>query len=564
MRKNRFKPLFLICMMMFVLLTGVIAVYYHLEPYEQNDLISLEDGWKVTTKDGEFDNKSLKDIPYIVGITQSKVTEISIEKTIPESLKGEVTSLALKLDFCAVDIFLNDKHVCDIYMDKVLNGKAVGRGLNIVNLPSYEKEAKLRIDCYFVGFNVYPRVGEIFFGGSDKIYADFIRKNWFALAVGAFLFIFGTIFIALSVIFSTFISEIKGQTLSAILFSLLGLYILNRFNQTSLLIGSRFGIVQEYLVAYSIVPVCYELIARIRKTDNSKIFNFFRMITLLIQTFLLILTVTDTLFLSFTRWICYALAVICIIIILVFSIRDITDSQRDDLTFLQMAGPVFLSIFFFASVVATLFKYPGVTYYLQLVGVFGFAIFRFGIYVLLLMENRPYELELSSLNELTYTDMLTGLYNRTNANERFKELDEKDIDYCLVSLDLNSLKEVNDGYGHGAGDRLIKDFARVINRVFNEDVYKARVGGDEFILIIEDTNENKIRRLLNELENEYAAVGKKDGNDLYGVAYGYSFRHEVSSDNRARAHDVFLIADARMYKFKNQQKTTPKSITSEV
>ena len=99
MRKNRFKPLFLICMMMFVLLTGVIAVYYQLEPYEQNDLIYLEDGWKVTTKDGEFDNKSLKDIPYIVGITQSKVTEISIEKTIPESLKGEVTSLALKLDF---------------------------------------------------------------------------------------------------------------------------------------------------------------------------------------------------------------------------------------------------------------------------------------------------------------------------------------------------------------------------------------------------------------------------------------------------------------------------------
>ena len=104
----------------------------------------------------------------------------------------------------------------------------------------------------------------------------------------------------------------------------------------------------------------------------------------------------------------------------------------------------------------------------------------------------------------------------------------------------------------------------MVNRVFNEDVYKARVGGDEFILIIEDTNENKIRRLLNEFENEYAAVGKKDGNDLYGVAYGYSFRHEVSSDNRARAHDVFLIADARMYKFKNQQKTTPKSITSEV
>ncbi len=89
------------------------------------------------------------------------------------------------------------------------------------------------------------------------------------------------------------------------------------------------------------------------------------------------------------------------------------------------------------------------------------------------------------LQYLSFHDSLTGLYNRTYLNEILKE--KKDFkDVCVVSFDIDRLKYVNDQFGHLKGDQLISSVASILKKCFRETDIVARVGGDEFVAIIEN------------------------------------------------------------------------------
>lgn len=88
---------------------------------------------------------------------------------------------------------------------------------------------------------------------------------------------------------------------------------------------------------------------------------------------------------------------------------------------------------------------------------------------------------------ISITDELTGLYNRRgfeNASKAIKESKEKK-DYCIVMMDLNGLKYVNDNIGHDAGDELIIGSAHCMEHAFCSHGKVFRVGGDEFIALLE-------------------------------------------------------------------------------
>jgi diguanylate cyclase (GGDEF)-like protein len=84
-------------------------------------------------------------------------------------------------------------------------------------------------------------------------------------------------------------------------------------------------------------------------------------------------------------------------------------------------------------------------------------------------------------------DALTGLLNRHGLKERCREEAEKPhaagSHVSVFFLDLDRFKDVNDSLGHAAGDDLIREFARRVNRVTGEDGFAARLGGDEFAVI---------------------------------------------------------------------------------
>ncbi len=99
-------------------------------------------------------------------------------------------------------------------------------------------------------------------------------------------------------------------------------------------------------------------------------------------------------------------------------------------------------------------------------------------------------------------DVMTGLYNRAFFEETLQtlEADRKDP-VSFVIVDLNGLKATNDLLGHNAGDKLIRRTAEVLKASIENGYFAARIGGDEFIIIMPDANEQKTKEMVERVES---------------------------------------------------------------
>ena len=148
---------------------------------------------------------------------------------------------------------------------------------------------------------------------------------------------------------------------------------------------------------------------------------------------------------------------------------------------------------------------------------------------------------LTRLRELSRTDVLTGIMNRNEMNNRIDELREgkaKVERLGIVFADLNGLKRVNDQFGHVEGDRMLKESAAVLRQVFaGDEIYRA--GGDEFMIITRGAEEEELRKRCEEIKR-HAAEYK-----YVSFAAGYC----VISDSR-EIRTALKTADERMYRDK--------------
>lgn len=100
-------------------------------------------------------------------------------------------------------------------------------------------------------------------------------------------------------------------------------------------------------------------------------------------------------------------------------------------------------------------------------------------------EVTEYETKLRAAEELVIRDELTGLSNRRNVEERIELRIAKGQPFCVAILDLDRFKEVNDTYGHLAGDSLLKQFATELRTNSRGHDTVGRWGGDEFIIVLD-------------------------------------------------------------------------------
>ena len=139
---------------------------------------------------------------------------------------------------------------------------------------------------------------------------------------------------------------------------------------------------------------------------------------------------------------------------------------------------------------------------------------------------------------LSYSDPLTGMFNRNRLNKKMDEwFQRRSTQLGVAYFDLNGLKEVNDQLGHSAGDTLLCRTAAHLRKVFLGKAY--RTGGDEFIVLQETGDEMTFR-------SSVALVEKAMKEDGISCAVGISWR-----DSGADISEQFEEADQRMYQNKN-------------
>jgi diguanylate cyclase (GGDEF)-like protein len=95
-----------------------------------------------------------------------------------------------------------------------------------------------------------------------------------------------------------------------------------------------------------------------------------------------------------------------------------------------------------------------------------------------------YETRLKSVEHLILKDELTGMANRRSVEERINFNIENNETFCVVMLDLNGFKRVNDQHGHMAGDELLKQFAAELRLNTRSGDLVGRWGGDEFVVVL--------------------------------------------------------------------------------
>lgn len=139
------------------------------------------------------------------------------------------------------------------------------------------------------------------------------------------------------------------------------------------------------------------------------------------------------------------------------------------------------------------------------------------------------------LNEWSYVDSLTGLFNRRAYDRTLKSIKSKETIY-VAFCDLNGLKKVNDEQGHQAGDQYLLGFSNIISKYFIHD-FIYRISGDEFVVIARTVNEKDFSNCVNNLANE---INANNSIASLGTAKG------LGSD----AKQVIKEAEAKMYEDK--------------
>lgn len=162
------------------------------------------------------------------------------------------------------------------------------------------------------------------------------------------------------------------------------------------------------------------------------------------------------------------------------------------------------------------------------------------------------------LRNTSLADGLTGLNNRRGfmimATGLLKFARRAGYSLCLLYIDLDSLKYINDTFGHIAGDTALASFARILTETFRDSDVIGRLGGDEFVILIIDAAENDIAGMQMLLQSNVDAYNLQAE---HGHTLSFSLGVIRADPNSTITMEEFLSrADEAMYAHKQRRKRT--------
>jgi len=154
-----------------------------------------------------------------------------------------------------------------------------------------------------------------------------------------------------------------------------------------------------------------------------------------------------------------------------------------------------------------------------------------------------------------YCDTLTGLPNRLSFQKSLSDAlraEDSQVGGAIVFLDMDNFKLVNDQYGHDAGDRFLIVIGDRIRSLFNENVFGARFGGDEFVLFLRNATQESADLLIKELLRLIGEPVQIEGKAVLPTAsIGVAF----SPQHGHSAAELLKSADIAMYKAKEKKRS---------
>jgi diguanylate cyclase (GGDEF)-like protein len=133
-------------------------------------------------------------------------------------------------------------------------------------------------------------------------------------------------------------------------------------------------------------------------------------------------------------------------------------------------------------------------------------------------------------------------------NIKLSKREKKPISVCFIDVD--KLKYINDHLGHKIGDELLVNVTKIIKENIREMDSLARIGGDEFLIVFPNCDEEKAEEIWQRITKDFKKFNEK--NKSYSIEVSHGISHFNVANNK-NADELITEADEKMYKEKNKK-----------
>ncbi|CCU80717.1 hypothetical protein HSACCH_02255 [Halanaerobium saccharolyticum subsp. saccharolyticum DSM 6643] len=158
---------------------------------------------------------------------------------------------------------------------------------------------------------------------------------------------------------------------------------------------------------------------------------------------------------------------------------------------------------------------------------------------------------LNEVKYLSFHDEMTGLYNRRYFENELERLsNSRELPITIFVADIDKLKDVNDNYGHKKGDKYIKKAAEILNRSTRDGDVVARIGGDEYAIILSNSGLETAKSLFERIKNNVKEYNKKNKFvEQLNISTGFA----IKTKKEENIDNIFRKADEMMYNNKGRE-----------
>lgn len=478
-------------------------------------------------------------------------------RTILPELPFESTHMQLRIWHSTIDVSVDGVPIFSYGAEALAAGKPVGSGYQWIALPQDAGGKELEIKfCVTEDGSFTQFIPPMLYPPADMI-LDFIRQNSTMTAIGLFLFALGLILLLFTSILLLFRRDAIELFWIALLALDIGLWVLCRYGIFQLVSSNaQLNYYLEYISLYLTPPLALLCIYAIQeeRQKHSLLTTLFIGTTLLYVPVLLILHWLGILYLSESLRICHLFILATCLFIFCYCFRR----RHDTAARIKLFGVIVLTVlsvfdlllFMLENFVPT--GHESTRYSLAAIGAILFIFILLINYGLTSVQHLYIQAETAALKKQVYTDSLTGIYNRTKANEIMQSLDLFPERSCgMLLFDINNLKETNDQFGHDAGDKLICTFSAILSENFQSLGTVARIGGDEFIVLLLTPDKESVTENLTNMLAQMKTYNANNSVFQVYAAYGCAYSSELTDWT---AEKLYRLADQKMYACKAMMK----------
>ncbi len=520
----------------------------------------LSNGWSIRRGDEVYSNVTLSEFR----LENAKKGEVvTIYYTIPPKYIIAPT-IMFKSSLSAVEVSIDGEPVYSFGLEYAEKGKFIPKKYNMVTISDETKPHNIEISFTISEDDAFNRFYPVYYGTKRELVKNFFQCHRLPIFVGGFFGIYACLLFSLGIFLTLLDRNEVSIFISSAVSLLLGAYTY-AYNDIFCFLSDRndlFSIIEYvslFLIPLSISVLLYTTHPNIASLKQRIILG----VNVAMPSLFIIIHMSGAIHINRFVSAIQVISIIETLIILPALVAGVKEDQKTKLesdTYTGVDAESYLLLGFVIIIVFAVLeitKYNYIKYteitentttftsinFLTL-GMLFFIMCLFIYYFLHGIEHLNDSRVKEQLEGLAYTDALTGLMNRAKCMQYLAHL--KGL-YAVISFDLDNLKKVNDAYGHGEGDRMLRSFAELLKKAFNDANLIGRTGGDEFLVVYESADHDHCEKGLQALYQYMEDFNQTSKHFTLSASSGCAYSTEVSNAN---IDDVFYLADSRMYKMK--------------